>query len=354
MAQSERDQKTEQPTEKRLADARKRGEVALSPELRHGAGLAALWAGLGLLGASTGAALLALCASLWSKADQTADEALAWRLAGDLGWAIAPLLALTIGAALVAAIAQGPLIFARARLAPKWSKLSPIAGFKRQLGGQAWLEFGKALLRLTLVIMLAIRLLASDLAGLERLVGIDPAAIGPKTVTLALKLIFALMIATLAIALADRLWQQHSFTRRMMMTRQEVRDEMRQNDGDPIIKGRIRAIRLARARQRMMADVPKAAVIITNPTHYAVALSYDHGSGAPPRVVAKGTDAVALRIREVAKEAGVAIVEAPPLARALHATLEIGQPIQIEHYQAVAEIIGQVLRIAAGAGSQRL
>jgi flagellar biosynthetic protein FlhB len=153
-----------------------------------------------------------------------------------------------------------------------------------------------------------------------------------------------------AIALFDFVYQRRSFLKRMRMSLQEVKDEHKESEGDPKIKGKIRQIQMQRARRRMMAAVPGASVVITNPTHYAVALKYDHGAMAAPVVVAKGVDAVALRIREIATEAGVPLVENRPLARALHASAEIDQPIPIEHYAAVAEVISYVMRLSKRRG----
>jgi flagellar biosynthetic protein FlhB len=156
----------------------------------------------------------------------------------------------------------------------------------------------------------------------------------------------AIVLLVVTIAAFDFLWQRHSYLKKMMMSLQEIKDEHKQSEGDPAIKARIRAIGMARARKRMMAAVPGASVIITNPTHYAIALRYDHGAMAAPVVVAKGVDLVALRIREVAKGAGVPIVESPVLARAIYASVAIDRPIPVEHYAAVAEIIGYVMRLA--------
>jgi flagellar biosynthetic protein FlhB len=163
-------------------------------------------------------------------------------------------------------------------------------------------------------------------------------------------LFIAAVLAFAAIAVLDYLVVRFRHLRRLRMTRQELREEVKESEGDPQIKGRIRNLRMARARRRMMAAIPKAAVIITNPTHYAVALAYDETSQAAPRVVAKGTEAVAARIRAVAEEAGVPLVSNPPLARALF-KLELETEIPAEHYQAVAEIIAYVWRLRGRAGA---
>jgi flagellar biosynthetic protein FlhB len=181
---------------------------------------------------------------------------------------------------------------------------------------------------------------------MDQFVGYSPAAVGAAAGTLMFQVIRAVAILVLLLALADFIYQRRAFLKRMRMTLQELKDEHKQSEGDPKIKAKIRQIQMQRARSRMMAAVPDASVIITNPTHYAIALKYEHGAMAAPVVVAKGVDAVALRIRELASEAKVPIVEAPPLARALYATAAMDRPIPIEHYAAVAEIIGYVMRLA--------
>jgi flagellar biosynthetic protein FlhB len=241
---------------------------------------------------------------------------------------------------------QGSPTIAAARLKPQWSKLSPLAGLGRMFGPRALVEFGKTLLKASAVGLIALMVIWPRMAGLDQLIGADPSAIGRLAGALIRELLKVMAMAVAALALFDFLYQRQAFLRRMRMSLQDIRDEMKQSDGDPAIKARIRAIRMARARQRMMAAVPKATVVITNPTHYAVALKYEHGVTAAPVVVAKGVDAVAIRIRERAKASDVAIVEAPPLARALHAAVKLDQPIPVEHYTAVAEIIGQIMRLA--------
>jgi flagellar biosynthesis protein FlhB len=179
---------------------------------------------------------------------------------------------------------------------------------------------------------------------LEGLVGVDPPAILPIVHVLSLKVLGTVVAILAIIAAVDYLFQYRQWFERQKMSVAELKEEFRQTDGDPAVKGKIRQIRQARMRKRMMAAVPAASVVITNPTHYAVALRYERGMNAPI-CVAKGVDLIARKIREVASEHGIAIVENAPLARAVHATVEIDQEIQPEHYKAVAEIIGYVMRL---------
>jgi flagellar biosynthetic protein FlhB len=174
---------------------------------------------------------------------------------------------------------------------------------------------------------------------------LEPVQLVAEIRHLVLRLAFAIFATLTIVMLVDIIYQRFAFVARLRMSRQELKDESKQNEGDPIIKQRIRQIRVARARQRMMANVPKADVVITNPTHFAVALKYNPAEMAAPICLAKGQDLIALKIREIATTNKIAIVENPPLARALHATVEIDEPIAPEHYKAVAEIISYVFRL---------
>jgi flagellar biosynthetic protein FlhB len=232
-------------------------------------------------------------------------------------------------------------------LTPKFSKISPAAGFKRMFGTQAWVNFGKGLLKLLLVGTVLTMLMWPRRTEMEGLISTDPVALLPYTRSLSLSM-FGYVVAIMAIiAAADYLFMYAQWMQRQRMSLQELKEEYKQSEGDPIVKGKIRQLRAQRARQRMMQDVPKASVIITNPTHYAIALQYDQGMGAPV-CVAKGMDNIALKIREIAGQHDIPIMENPPLARALHATVDVGQEIPPDHYKAVAEIIGIVMKLRRG------
>lgn len=351
----EADNRTEAPTPKRREDAARRGDVAIAPEVRQAAFFGALLVAIGWAAARSVAALTHLSAQLWGTADRrigdaASAQALARDVSGELAWALAALLILPVAAALFAARLQGPLLVRWSRIAPKWSKLLPWAGLSRLFGKAALLEFAKMLAKAAAIGALVLALWMPALAGIDRLVGASPAGLGAALAALAWALLVPLALLVGALALFDLGWQHFAWLRKLRMSKQDIRDEHKRDEGDPAIKGRIRAIQRQRAQRRMMAAVPGAAVVITNPTHYAVALRYDHGRMAAPVVVAKGVDAVALRIRAVAAEAGVPVLEAPPLARALYASVEIDQPIRVGHYEAVARIIGEVLRLAARDG----
>jgi flagellar biosynthesis protein FlhB len=181
---------------------------------------------------------------------------------------------------------------------------------------------------------------------LENLSLLDPNALLPYVQDRVVAMLMALASASALIAVVDYVFTRQSFMKRMRMSRREIKEELRQQDGDPMVKAKLRQIRMQRSRQRMMQNVPQASVVITNPTHYAVALKYDPGQTPAPICLAMGVDAVAARIRELAEEHDIPIVEDPPLARALFATAELDQPIPKEHYEAVAKVIGFVMRLA--------
>lgn len=353
-----RDQKTEQPTAKRLSDAAKKGQVAVSSEMKHATMFVVAMILTGGLGAWTLARLSAMLIRLWGSADDyvlTPDGAqnLATGVMRELALGLAPVAALFVGGAVVTIALQGKLTVSLARLAPRWSTVSPVAGFHRLFGKAALVEFGKTLLKFGVIVGIATMVLWPKAVGLEQLIGTTPDVMAHMTASLAFQLIETIGILVIALAAVDMVYQRFAFLQRMKMTKQEVKDEHKDSDGDPKIKARIRGIAMRRARQRMMAAVPEASVVITNPTHYAVALKYEHGQMMAPVVVAKGVDLIALRIRAIAAEAGVPIVESPPLARALFASAEIERPIPIEHYAAVAEVISYVLRLARRAGAAR-
>ncbi len=351
MAESDSDQKTEEPTQKRLEDARKRGEVAMSTEVRHGTIMLGMLVVTGWLGARACSAFLLLFTRLWGGADgypmtSTTSQGMVGGLM--LAWlgALWPILGLMTVCGLATVFIQGRVTLSWTRVAPKWSKLNPYTGLKRLMSMRTLVEFAKTLAKFAAIAIAVMLVLRPRLAGIDQIVGYTPGAVGSVAADLAFEAVRAVVFVVMALVIFDFVYQHRAFMKRMRMSLQEIKDEYKQSEGDPKIKARIRQIRMQRARKRMMAAVPSASVIVTNPTHYSVALKYEHGSMSAPIVVAKGVDAIALRIREIATEAKVPIVESPPLARALYAAVEIDRPIPVEHYAAVAEIISYVMRLA--------
>jgi flagellar biosynthesis protein FlhB len=247
-------------------------------------------------------------------------------------------------AALTANIVQHRMVWSFETMTPKLSKISLMSGLKRLFSKQAVVNFAKGMVKLLLVGAVLIALMWPERRRLVALVHTDLEGVLPLALSLALKQLGAVVAILAVVAAADYLFQYRLWYERQKMSLRDLKDEFKQSEGDPTIKGKMRQVRQTRMRRRMMANVPKAAVVITNPTHYAVALQYERGMDAPV-CVAKGVDLVALKIREIADEHAVPIVENPPLARTLHAAVELDQAIPPEHYKAVAEVIGYVMKL---------
>jgi flagellar biosynthetic protein FlhB len=244
---------------------------------------------------------------------------------------------------------QHRLVWSGEPLKLQLSKISPMTGLKRLFSQQAIANFVKGLLKLAVIGTVMTALLWPQRHRLDGLVQTEIVGTLALTKSLALEMLGAVIAILAFIAAADYLFQYRQWYERQKMSAREMKEEFKQTEGDPMIKSRIRALRQGRMRKRMMAQVPKATVVITNPTHYAIALQYERGMDAPV-CVAKGVDTLAFKIREIATEHAIPVVENPPLARALHATVEVDQEVPPEHYKAVAEVIGYVMRLRRGLG----
>jgi len=278
------------------------------------------------------------------------------QLTQTLGYAVVaaigvPFLMLAL-AAIAGNMIQHQLVWSAEQLAPKFSKISPAAGFKRLFGKQAIANFLKGLFKLIALGVVMVIVLWPDRMRMESFLRVDPAELLPAVTGMTVHLLAAVVAILAAVAIADYFFQYRTWYERHKMSLQEMKEEFKQSEGDPHVKGRIKQLRVQRAKKRMMAQVPKASVIITNPTHYSVALAYDRSMSAPV-CVAKGVDNLAFKIREIAKEHDIPIVENVPLARALYATVDIDKEIPVEHYHAVAEIIGYVMRLRRGLSGLR-
>jgi flagellar biosynthetic protein FlhB len=349
MAETDDAEKTEDPTQRRLDEAIERGDVVKSQEVNAWFVLAA--AALVLLSFSTsmGTQLTMMFRGIIANSHRiSADGGGLMRVMREVGIetmaAVAiPFLLLTLAAIGGNAI-QHRLLWSVEAMTPKLSKISPFAGAKRLFSSQSLATFIKGLIKLLVVGSVATALLWPARKRLEALVATDPAAIIPLTRTLSLQLMGAVVAILAIIAAADYLYQYRQWHERQKMSLREIKDEFKESEGDPKIKAKVRQLRIARMRRRMMASVPGATVVITNPTHFAVALKWERGMNAPI-CVAKGQDVIALKIREVAEKHRVPVVENPPLARTLHATVEVDEEVPAEHYKAVAEVISYVMRL---------
>jgi flagellar biosynthetic protein FlhB len=346
----EQSERSEEPTQKRLDEAIRRGDVVKSQEVNTwfiiGAAALNLMIFSGSMGAGLETALRGLIANAHAVAfDGGALMQLVARLGSEIIAAAAIPFLVLMAAAVAGNMIQHRFLWSGEPLRPALSKISPAAGLKRLFSRQALVNFAKGLAKLALVGGIMAALLWPERFRLDALVDTDPAGTLGLTRALALSTLGVVVAMLAVIAALDYLWQYRQWYERQKMSLRELKEEFKQTEGDPAIKAKIRQLRQTRARKRMMAQVPKASVVITNPTHFAVALQYERGMNAPV-CLAKGADAIALRIRAVAEEARVPIVENPPLARALHATVELDQEIPPEHYKAVAEVISYVMRLS--------
>jgi flagellar biosynthetic protein FlhB len=346
-------QKTEEPSQKRLDEAEKKGNVANSREVAHWFMMFAMIMGVVMFApgafASIGRSLAVFFEAPHAiPMDPGGIQRWLMQLLMTVGLALAPIFGLLMLGGTAATLLQVGPIFTPASIKPSFAKISPMAGLKRLFSMQSTMEFLKGSAKIAIVAAMAYYLLRPEFDRLERFYDYDMVALLAVLNSLTIRLIIGVLAVMAAVAALDIFYTRISRLRKLRMSREELRDEHKESEGDPLVKGRLRQIRMERARRRMMQAVPSADVVITNPTHYAIALRYDQGTMGAPILVAKGTDLVARRIRELAEEHKVPIVSNPPLARALYASVELDQEVPPEHYKAVAEIIGYVMRLRRG------
>lgn len=349
MSDENQNEKTEDPTSKKLEDALKKGDVVKSIEINNwfvmvGGALAVAMMGSSMAGGLMESLKLFLMAPEAISMDRENLRAV-WF---DVGGMMFKALLIPLGILVVAAIAGNMLqhapVFTGERMKPQLSKISPIKGFERLFGPQALVNMAKGVIKLVVVGAVAFAIAWPERDRLALMMTWDISQLLPLVKALSLKMFAGVIAVMTIVAGLDYLFERFRWMKRQRMSVQEVKDEYKQMEGDPTVKAKLRQVRIERGRRRMMAQVPKATVVITNPTHYAVALLYEKGMGAPV-CVAKGVDSVAFKIRELAEAAGVPIVENVPLARALHATVNLDEEIKPDHYKAVAEVIGYVMRL---------
>lgn len=337
-------ERTEPASGRKIAKAAEQGQVALSREAVGFATLLVAALGSAVLLLPRMAELTAALGGALGRAHAMdtawATREWAWLFLG-LAW---PIAAAAILGAVAATLLQTRGTISFAPMAPRLSKISPLKGFERLFGVEGLMEFLRTLIKMGIV-MAALWFVARDLPGIAAMVEAPPGALFGAAGQGVAQLLVATLAAFALLALLDVLWVRYRHLEQLKMTRQEVKEEMKESEGDPLMRARLRQLRESKGRIRMMAAVPRATVVITNPTHYAVALAYAPGQSAAPRLVAKGMDVVAARIRETAREHGVPIISDPPLARALH-RLNLETEIPAEHWDAVARIIAIVMRRA--------
>lgn len=351
MSDSDQDdsQKTEDPTPKRLKEMREKGQVVMSRELNSWVLLLAGTIVILFIGPWMMEGLARTLKTFIEMPHRIATDPYGLVLVlkqvfKDVGlYLFLPALALVIAAIGAPFVQVGPILSVET-MKPKLEKISPIQGFKRIFGTRAFFEFFKGLVKIVLVAVVIVMVLWPYMGTITADVGQNVLYIMGRVGDLTTRVLVAVLSLILVMAIVDYLYQRHEHMKKARMSHQELKDEYKQTEGDPHVKGKLRQLRQQRARQRMMAAVPEADVVITNPTHFAVALKYEPGENMAPICVAKGQDFIALKIRELAMEHDVEIMENPPLARALFAGMEVDDEIPSEHYQAVASIIRYVFK----------
>ena len=350
MAEEDDASKTEEPTEKKLKDARSKGQVAQSQEIKSWAILLGGTIGLPIL-----APFMANNVRIISRTFIESPHAISMDfnhlrevfklIAFDVGLLLAPLFLILIILAFTASVGQVGFLWSTEKIKPEYKKISILAGLKRMFSSRTLVEFLKGIAKLVIVGAVAFGLALPLLSDIQVISQKDILHTLERIHVVAIYLTSGTVAVMTVIAVLDLVYQKSKHAKEMKMSLQEIKDEHKQSDGDPQIKARIRQIRSERSQNRMMAAVPDADVVITNPTHYSIALEYKMEDMAAPKLVAKGVDHLAFRIREMAEENGIPIVENAPLARALYAAVEIDQEIPTEHFTAVAEVIGFVMRM---------
>ena len=350
MAESDSGEKTEEPTAKKLSDARKKGQIARSKDLGTMFVLVGSAFAMMVMGSALVDALSTTMKRLFSLSRrETMDpHAIAGIISDGASNIIFPMLAIFFIIMLAAFIGNtmlGGMAFSWEAMAPKANRLSPLAGFKRMFGVQAAVELLKSILKFFVVFIVAFLLLS----GLfEQILGLSLEAIPLNfghAVNMLLWMFLALALSIGIIVAIDAPYQVWNHTRQLKMTKQEIKDEFKNTEGNPEIKGRIKQTQYEMSQRRMMSEVPNSDVVITNPTHYSIALKYDPNVGGAPVLVAKGLDEMAMHIRTIAKEHGVEIVQAPALARSLYYTADVDQDIPEELYAAVAQVLAFIFQL---------
>ncbi len=325
--------------------------MPISRELIGFAGLAMVTLALVLIAPNLTSALARRLSVFFEHAHDLNIGAPVFRIAGE-AWLIgaAPFVLSAMVAGAVVVLVQTRFLLSGRAMRADFSRISPRAGLKRLLGAESLVETGKSLIKIAILGVVLWRVVMADLPGLLLAPFGDPAQLLSRTAGPVLHVMLVVLAAQAVLGVLDYAWVVLRHARGLRMSRHDIQEEQKETEGDPRVKARLRQIRNFRARKRMLAAVPKATVVITNPTHYAVALAYDRAKHTAPRVVAKGVDTLAARIREVAEANRVPIVANPPLARALY-RVELDADIPAEHYQAVAEIIAYVWRLGRARGN---
>jgi flagellar biosynthetic protein FlhB len=344
----DKDSKTEDPTGKKIQDAENKGNVAISPEVAIFSSTLAFYMYLVFFLPKNSAHLAEILKNLlehpeqWSIQTSSDLVSICGYLLLQSAYFMLPAAVLFMSMGLIASVGQHMPSFVLERIRPQFSRVSPVAGFKRLFSLNGLVHFGKSLFKTVVAGMIMYMVLRNEYFKLLDSIFSDPQTVFPILVRIIKKMVIVVLSCAFLVAAADIFWTRHQWFSNLKMTKQEIKDEMKQSQGDPVVKARQRSIARDRARKRMISNVPRATLIITNPTHYAVALRYVAQESEAPIVVAKGQDLVALRIREIAQENGIPIFEDAPLARSMFAQVSVDSVIPSVFYKAVAELIHRI------------
>lgn len=345
--EQDRASQTEEPTQKRIEDARKKGDVAKSTDMPPLFVLAAvtglLLVGGGWMARSITEALIPFVAHPETIDLSGRGSVGVMRAAMMASWPVAVVLCVAALAGAAGNFLQHGLLWAPSKLAPDMSKLNPLSGFKRLFGLDSLMNFVKSLAKIAAIAAVSWWVLKPKAQVLQGLSAMDVSAILPLSMEILKSVVLGVLALLTVVAGLDWIWSRQRFMARMRMTREQVKREHKESDGDPHVKAKQKQLRVQASRRRMIQNVPKATLVVMNPTHYAVALRYVQGETAAPMCVAKGLDRLALKIRETAEGHDIPVIEDPPLARALYAAIDVDEAIPQEHYQAVAQIIGFIM-----------
>jgi flagellar biosynthesis protein FlhB len=345
----DKDSKTEAPSDKKVRDAIEKGNIPFSREAPMFASILGILLVLAFVARSTTKALTEKLSLFVNRPEDFRLEsgldavALIHAVALEVGQFLIPTIAILAGSSLAASILQNVPSIVTERIRPQWNRISPASGWKRIFGRQGLVEFLKSLFKFGTVSLVSLLLLKSEQYKVLNAMLSDPSLLPELMLTMAMRLVSAIAIATIVLVAADLLWARFKWHSDLKMTKQEVKEEYKQMEGDPMVKARMRSLAQDRSRKRMLAAVPKATFVIANPTHFAIAMRYERSEANAPIVVAKGKDLIALKIREIAEASGVPVIEDKPLARSMYDHVEIDRMIPPDFYKAVAQILFYIL-----------
>lgn len=346
MAEGEdKESKTEPATDKKIRDAIEKGNIPVSREAPIFASIVAMLIILAFVTRQNTADLAGKLAVFIDDPRrfslQTGNDArqLIHAVALEIGRFLTPIIAILTVTGISSSILQNFPQIVYERIRPQWSRVSPASGWNRIFGKSGLVEFLKSVFKFFTIAVVCVLLLKSEQYKVVNAMFSDPSLVPEMILTMAIRLVSAVSIATIVLVAADLIWSRLRWHRDLRMSRQEIKDEFKQMEGDPLVKARLRSLAQDRSRKRMLAAVPRATVVIANPTHYAIALRYDRQESSAPLVVAKGQDLIALRIRETAERHGVPVVEDKALARSMYDSVEVDRMIPPDFYRAVAQIL---------------